>query len=112
MGQWEHVRLAKRQPAAQVKSSPYWGLKTFALTLGFVIALLSLGVYQVWQRYDLYSLGMSLSGETLRYRALLEDKKKLRLERATLKQPERIRQEAAARCGMRVPAPTDVVEIQ
>ena len=62
--------------------------------------------------FDLYSLGMSLSGETLRYRALLEDKKKLRLERATLKQPERIRQEAAARCGMRVPAPTDVVEIQ
>jgi len=104
--------LAKRQPAAQVKSSPYWGLKTFALTLGFVIALLSLGVYQVWQRYDLYSLGMSLSGETLRYRALVEDRKKLRLERATLKRAERIRQEAASRLGMHHPAPTDVVEIQ
>ena len=57
--------MAQREPAVRRRSSPKWGIKTFALTLGFVAAMISLGMYQVWQRYELYSLGMKLSGETL-----------------------------------------------
>ncbi len=82
------------------------------LTFAFVTAMSVLGIYQVWQRYELYSLGMDLSGETLRYQALLDDGKKLRLERATLKRAERIRQEAIDRLQMRMPGPKDVVEIR
>jgi len=104
--------LAQKEPAVRRRSSPFWGVKTYVLTFVFVTAMVTLGVYQVWQRYELYSLGMQLSGETLRYQALLDDGKKLRLERATLKRAERIRQEAIDRLHMRMPAPKDVVEIR
>lgn len=89
-----------------------WGVKSVVLTLLFVATLSSLGIYQVWHRYQVYSLGTDLSTETLRYRSLLEENRRLRLELATLKRVDRIRKEASERLGMRVPAPQDIVEIR
>lgn len=89
-----------------------WGIRTFVLTLLFVAALSTLGIYQVWHRYQVHSLGMDLSTETLKYRAQLEEERKLTLELATLKRVERVRKDARERLGMHVPAPQDVVEIR
>jgi len=89
-----------------------WGLKTFMLTLVFVSVLVGLGIYQVWHRYQVYSLRMQLSSETLSYRDGLEENRKLRLELATLKRVGHIRAEAEERLGMRVPAPQDVIEVR
>ncbi len=89
-----------------------WGVKPFTLILTFVGLLVVLGVYLVWTRYQVYTLGVELSRETIRYRALLDEQKKLRLELSTLKRPARIRKEAAERLGMQVPAPQDIVEIR
>jgi cell division protein FtsL len=82
------------------------------LTLVFVAVLTSLGIYQVWQRYEVYSLGLSLSTETLQYSSLLDESRKLKLELATIKRAGRIRREAANRLGMHVPPPQDIVEIR
>ena len=92
--------------------SPAWGVKRLALTLSFVGVLTGLGLFQVWQRYQVYRLGMQLSAETLRYRSLLDDNAKLKLELATLKRVGRIRHEAEERLHMRTPVPHDIVEIR
>ncbi len=89
-----------------------WGLRSFVLVAVFVSILTSLGIYQVWHRYQVYQLGMELSTETLKYRSMLDESRRLRLELATLKRVERIRREASDRLGMRVPAPQDIVEIR
>jgi len=78
----------------------------------FVTLLTSLGIYQVWQRYQVYALGLELSTGTLQYRAQLQENRKLRLELATMKRADRIRAEASERLGMGVPAPQDIVEIR
>jgi cell division protein FtsL len=89
-----------------------WGVRTFVFTLVFVVVLVSLGIYQVWHRYRVYSLGMELSRETLVYRSALEENRKLRLELATLKRVDHLRARAEDRLGMHVPAPQDIVEIR
>lgn len=104
------------ETAAKGASAPaprvIWGVKSFLLTLTFVGILSGLGMYQVWHHYQVYSLGMELSSETLEYRDQLEENRRLRLELATLKRVERIRGEARKRLGMRVPAPQDIREIR
>jgi cell division protein FtsL len=102
--------MAERK--AKLRQRIPWGIKTFALTFGFVGILTGLGIYQVWQQYEVYSLGVELSHETLSYRALLDNNRRLRLERATLKRGERVRKEATERMGMRIPMPHQVVEIR
>ena len=89
-----------------------WGIKTIILTMVFVTSMSLLGMYQVWQRYQVYRLGMELSHETLRYRSLLEEHKKLKLELATLKNVDRLVEQAEGRLDMHVPAPQEIVEIR
>jgi len=89
-----------------------WGVRTFVLTALFVAALTTLGVYQVWLRYEEHRMGMALSTQTLRFQSLLDENKQLRTELATLKSPERIRRDAQGRLRMHVPAPQDIVEIR
>ncbi|MFT7621298.1 MAG: cell division protein FtsL [Myxococcota bacterium] len=88
------------------------GIRNFVLIFTFVGVLTSLGVYQVFHRHRVYSMARELSTETLRYRTLLDESRKLRLELATLKRVGRIRREASDRLGMHVPAPQDIVEIR
>ena len=104
--------LPEGESTSQAAGRVFWGVRSFVLTLLFVGMLTGLGIYQVWHRYQVYSLGMELSEETLRYRAYLEENRKLRLELATLKRVEQIRTKAADRLDMRVPAPQDIVEIR
>jgi len=106
--------LAAAQPIEQraARAEQYTtGIRTFVLTLVFVSLLTGLGIYQVWQRYQVYALGLELSTQTLQYRALLEEERRLRLELATMKRAGSIRQQAGERLEMRIPAPQDVVEV-
>ncbi|MFT5431433.1 MAG: cell division protein FtsL [Myxococcota bacterium] len=107
-----HAEISRQHVAERETERAIWGIKTFLLTLVFVSVLVGLGIYQVWHRYQVYSLGMDLSSETLSYRDGLDHNRKLKLELATLKRVERIRGEAEERLGMRVPAPQDVIEVQ
>jgi cell division protein FtsL len=104
--------LATAQPT-EIRIRRYAeGIRSFVLTLLFVAVLSSLGIYQVWQRFEVYVLGLQLSTETLQYRSALEDGRKLKLELATIKRAGVIRQQAADRLDMRVPPPQDIVEIR
>jgi len=113
------VKVQLTQAAAAVSPRPKlgrrrapWGVKTVALTLAFVSTMTALGMFQVWQRYQVYRLGMELSTETLRYRSLLEEHKKLKLELATLKNVDKLVERAEGRLDMHVPAPQEIVEIR
>mgnify|MGYP003956314517 CR=1 FL=1 len=88
------------------------GIRSFVLTLVFIAVLSALGIYQVWQRYEVYALGLELSTETLKYRSMLDDSRKLKLELATIKRAGVVRREAASRLGMHVPPPQNIVEIR
>ena len=89
-----------------------WGAKAVGLTAAWVAVLVVLGLYQVWQRHQIHLLGVELSTQTLRYRAAYEENRKLRLELASVKHVDRVRDEAEKRLGMRIPAPQDLVEIR
>ncbi len=88
------------------------GVRAVVGVVGYVVVLAGLGVYHVWQRHDARRLGMDLSTETLRYRAAYEEHKKLKLELASVKRVDRLRDNAEARLGMRAPAPQHIVEIR
>ena len=87
-------------------------LRAIALIVVFAAGIAVLGIVQVSHRHRLYEAGMDLSRQTLRYRKLLEENQRLRLELATIKQADRIREVARRRLGMRVPAPQEIVEVQ
>ena len=106
------VEISRQHTAERETERVIWGLKTFLLTFVFVGVLVGLGIYQVWHRYQVYSLRMQLSSETLQYRDGLEENRKLRLELATLKRVDHIRAEAHERLQMRVPAPDDIIEVR
>lgn len=89
-----------------------WGLKAFGYTALYVSILVGLGLYQVWHRHELHRLGVQLSTETLQYRAAYEENRKLRLELASVKHADRVREEAERKLHMRVPAPQDIIEIR
>ena len=89
-----------------------WGAKAFALTAVWVVILVALGLYQVWQRHQVHFLGVELSNETLQYRRAYDENRRLRLELASVKHVDRVRADAEKRLGMRVPAPQDLIEIR
>lgn len=88
------------------------GVKAVVVIVSYVSVLVCLGLYHVWQQHDARRLGMELSNETLRFRAAYEEHKKLRLELASVKRVDRLREAAESRLGMRAPAPQEIVEIR
>lgn len=110
--QLTHAPAAEAPQLKPARRRAPWGVKTIVLTLLFVTSISLLGMYQVWQRYQVYRLGMELSHETLRYRSLLEEHKKLKLELATLKNVDRLVERAEGHLEMHVPAPQEIVEIR
>ncbi|HIA03897.1 MAG TPA: hypothetical protein EYN66_18675 [Myxococcales bacterium] len=104
--------MAVQQPTEMRIRRYAEGIRSFVLTLVFVAVLSALGMYQVWQRFEVYALGLELSTETLQYRSMLDDSRKLKLELATIKRAGVVRQEAATRLNMHVPPPQKVVEIR
>jgi cell division protein FtsL len=77
------------------------------------LAFLLLGVMgaalgHVWVRLQQIQTGYSLSKERRQARELAENQKRLRLEAAVLKQPQRIERIARVRLGMTAPDPAKI----
>ena len=77
------------------------------------LAFLLLGVMgaslgHVWVRLQQIQTGYALSKERRQARELAENQKRLRLEAAVLKQPQRIERIARVRLGMTAPEPAKI----
>jgi cell division protein FtsL len=77
------------------------------------LSLMLLGVMgaalgHVWVRLQQIQTGYSLSKERREARSLTETQKRLRLEAAVLKQPQRIERIARTRLGMTAPDPAKI----
>jgi len=71
------------------------------------IAILALGITHVMRRHDAVRLGYALSRETEALRAVEQENRQLRLERAMLRHPDRIERHAQA-LGMARPEPAQI----
>jgi cell division protein FtsL len=77
--------------------------------LGFVLlGVLGAALGHVWVRLQQIQSGYALSQERREARSLAETQKRLRLEAAVLKQPQRIERIARVRLGMTAPDPSKI----
>jgi len=77
--------------------------------LGFLLlGVMGAALGHVWVRLQQIQTGYSLSRERREARALAETQKRLRLEAAVLKQPQRIERIARTRLGMTAPYPARI----
>jgi cell division protein FtsL len=75
--------------------------------LGFLLlGVMGAALGHVWVRLQQIQTGYSLSQERREARTLAETQKRLRLEAAVLKQPQRIERIARVRLGMTAPDPS------
>jgi cell division protein FtsL len=78
-------------------------------TLAFLLlGVLGAALGHVWVRLQQIQVGYALSHERHEARALAETQKRLRLEAAVLKQPQRIERIARVRLGMTAPDPAAI----
>jgi len=81
------------------------------LMLVVAVALIVAGMAQVWVRLRIVKIGYELSRQTTQTARLSRVYQKLSVEQALLRSPERIKQIAAKRLGLRPPRPEEVHEI-
>jgi cell division protein FtsL len=82
-------------------------------TLGLLLfGVMGAALGHVWVRLQQIQTGYGLSHERREARALAETQKRLRLEAAVLKQPQRIERIARVRLGMTAPDPSKIHIVQ
>lgn len=78
-------------------------------TLAFLLlGVMGAALGHVWVRLQQIQTGYALSRERREARGLAESQKRLRLEAAVLKQPQRIERIARVRLGMTAPDPSKI----
>jgi cell division protein FtsL len=77
------------------------------IVIGLLIAV-SAAIAQVWTQQQVIEHGYKISEQTRRRARLLEINRRLRIELAVLKDPERIARLAKQRLGMRAPEPEQI----
>jgi len=87
------------------------GLRPLFIAVLVVGLLASLGVYQVWHQHRVIELGRELSEASSRYTELTELQRKLRLELATGKRIDAIRDHARENFGMKIPERGDYIVV-
>ncbi|MBI5478331.1 MAG: cell division protein FtsL [Deltaproteobacteria bacterium] len=91
-------RFAARSPA-----------RVWVPALGFMLlGVMGAALGHVWVRLQQIQTGYALSQERREARGLAETQKRLRLEAAVLKQPQRIERIARVRLGMTAPDPSKI----
>ncbi len=96
------IRASRRQVASR---------RRLALVFGVFLVAVFVGMAQVWVRLRIVRLGYALSAEANRTARLERLVRKLSVERALLRNPERIRKIAVEQLGLRPPRPDEIVEI-
>jgi cell division protein FtsL len=92
------------RPSRLPTTARVWVPALAFLLLGIMGAALG----HVWVRLQQIQTGYALSQERRQARELAETQKRLRLEAAVLKQPQRIERLARVRLGMTAPAPSQL----
>ena len=80
--------------------------------IGLGLVLVVLCVLQVWLGLQVVNTGYELSEARLMVKRLRHERQELRLELATLRQPERLAESARRRLGMVEPRSGQIVELR
>lgn len=95
----------------QQKRSPFWQRSHIVPFLVSVfLCLAGIGVY-VWPRVQVVRLAYRLQTSEQQLKALIQEQDQLRLELATLKDPQRIYRVATEQLGMSLPAQDQVFTV-
>lgn len=79
---------------------------------GFVAVILGLSLFFVWSRVQVLNFEYSISSLESRIRGAEQESNRLRLEAASLRHPGRIEQVARNDLGLRLPDPSQVINVR
>jgi cell division protein FtsL len=100
----------KKSPKKKVVSK--WRRKRLATITAIFLWLLLSGFGYVWCRVQVVKLGYKLSDSHQLHTRLLNDNKKLHLELARLKAPERVQHIAIEQLGLKHPTKDQIVVLK
>jgi cell division protein FtsL len=80
--------------------------------LAFVAVLMGVSLFFVWSRLQVVNLEYGISGLEERLRSAQHETRRLRLEAASLRNPQRIELVAREELGLRLPAPVQVITVE
>ena len=85
--------------------------RRFVILVAVVLLLVLVGMAQVWVRLRIVRMGYDLSTESRKAVRLERMEQKLEVEQAVLRRPERLKEAARSRLGLREPVRGEVVVI-
>lgn len=101
-----------KKKSAKKKTVSNWRRKRLTTAIAIFVWLLLSGFGYVWCRVQVVKLGYQLSDSHQLHTRLLNDNKKLHLELARLKAPERVQRIAIEQLGLKQPTKDQIVVLQ
>jgi cell division protein FtsL len=102
----------RKNKSRKKKGVSKWRQKKVATIIAALLWLLLSGFGYVWCRIEVVELGYQLSDTHRLHSRLLNDNKKLHLELARLKAPERVQRIAIERLGLKHPTKEQIVVLR
>ena len=103
-------KKTKKSPRKEAK--PKWRKRRLATIIAIFLWLLFSGFAYVWCRVQVVNLGYLLSDIHRLHTRLVNDNKKLHLELARLKAPERVQRIAIEKLGLKHPTKDQIVVLR
>ncbi|MCG6919331.1 MAG: cell division protein FtsL [Deltaproteobacteria bacterium] len=101
-----------KKKSAKKKTVPNWRRRRLTTAIAIFVWLLLSGFGYVWCRVQVVELGYQLSDSHQLHSRLMNDNKKLHLELARLKAPERVQRIAIEQLGLKQPTKDQIVVLQ
>jgi cell division protein FtsL len=102
----------KKKRAGKTAAKSNWRRRNISTIIAVFLCLLAGGFGCVWCRVQVVQLGYKLSEAHRIHTRLLNDSKKLHLELARLKAPERVERIAIEQLGLNRPRKEQIVELR
>jgi cell division protein FtsL len=102
----------KKNKSPKEKIASKWRQRRLTTIIAVFLWLLLSGFGYVWCRVQVVELGYQLSDTHQLHNQLLNDNKKLHLELARLKAPERVQRIAIEQLGLKHPTKDQIVVLQ
>ena len=102
----------RKKKSAKEKIASKWRQRRLTTVIAVFLWLLLSGFGYVWCRVEVVELGYQLSDTHQLHTRLLNDNKKLHLELARLKAPERVQRIAIEKLGLKHPTKDQIVVLQ
>ena len=102
----------RKKKSAKEKIASKWRQRRLTTVIAVFLWLLLSGFGYVWCRVEVVELGYQLSDTYQLNSRLLNDNKKLHLELARLKAPERVQRIAIEKLGLKHPTKDQIVVLQ